>query len=1221
MEIPTSSQCRTCKSLVKVHDLRQCACGNAQNKPLYCIRQCRFCRASDFSTACTHKDGHATCWDRHLPLEDDPEDPHVPLDPLQKLYVDAVTYMEENQTIQDRLHDQDRVAQWFTIRSDESGKGVPRLNVTDRFRHLCNPGALPNEYSSRQFPGFVSFIGDTGIGKSTLLRAVILMGYLDPSGTQYEMDEARLEEKIDGLRNVLAQNAYGPVSKSGSPDHITDPTSFGVHLYRDIAVPNGKEADGIPLPRDTPILFADCEGFRAGQALTNAQRGGSRVPSPNLIMDSPITAKSYGKDGKDGVDLFYARFLYTVSDVVVIIMSGDNQLFPDMQRLVEWAASAVYRSVNHLAQKTLIIVRNMAVLDHKDLYEAKKLKENLLKHLPPLWRGSPLLERFRNDFNSKQNTYDKKIHDNDDLLHKFFSKVRACNIPDTRTATLHKTFEQYQDLRQQIVDASERSQLLRSKNWMQYNIPMLSHILNHAFEHFRTSDEPFDFYKAARNDNPNPVSVSDHISNFIRHLYLLPSFPSEMISKVIAVCLVTWTLRNFGLAREPDEIFNRELKVWCQEGIKKHKEKDQRCGFILERGGPCINKRPTHEYEHCDEKGNRASGSFDDSQELSSDTVSLIHGLFINEYWKLCTDIDGVFALPKPEQARQMRESSMQEYKQYWRNVQSNKTCLGCLQAVPDHILECGHGYCARCVQEIGKPSEWYEYGWVVNSCILCQSNWQDGRHLFRLHPICAGVRALTLDGGGIRGIVEISLLEKVHAAIELDMPLRECFDLIVGTSTGGIIALGLATLPASQSIQALKEEFLKLATKTFEKRRGQIAKLDYFKLTSAIFLVLRIWDSVYRTTPLKEGLIRLFGPDKKLFSHAHREVRVAVTSAKDNGADKCLITNYNRPAYGDQDLDFEREDEDQKEMMIWEAALATASAPFYFRKFKKLETKKNYTDGALHANFPVQYALEEIYRVWKVPGEEKPPLDMLLSVGTGLQKKEIVIPVPLRIGGFEAVCTSFHNNLDSHRQWLEFKRVHLDGTQLGSKVYRLNSRIEGSYVALDHYKSMRHIDQDIKTQVLNSAFAARIDHLARLLIANLFFFEPSPAYRDSNSLSSRQNDRILGTIRCRLARESSPLRNLVDIIDNFWYREIHTEMDLIEDRGWTRIALPDHQRNRVRTQREWLRVECTIVPVEPLMTRQVIAVTLKRPGGENRVPISGFPVEWRLLQHRAKRR
>lgn len=398
------------------------------------------------------------------------------------------------------------------------------------------------------------------------------------------------------------------------------------------------------------------------------------------------------------------------------------------------------------------------------------------------------------------------------------------------------------------------------------------------------------------------------------------------------------------------------------------------------------------------------------------------------------------------------------------------------------------------------------------------------------------------------------------------------------------------------------------------------LKQLDYFKLTTAAFLCLRIWDSVYKTAPLRESLKELFGANAKLFSSAHRDIRVAVTAAKDNGADKCLITNYNRPAYADQNTDFEREDNENNELAIWEAGLATSAAPFYFQKFEKQETKKNYCDGALHSNFPVQYTLDEICRIWNYPGEEKPPIDILLTVGAGQQNREIKIPVPLRIGGFDAVCTSFHNNLDSHRQWAEFERVHLDTTQLGNVVHRLNAQIKGKYVALDDYKRMPEIDKDIQVQVEEPDFAARIDGIAALLIANLFFFEPHPMYRDRNSSNSRQNYYIPGSIRCRLARESTPLKNLVDVIDSFWYKEIRTEADLSNERPWKKISFSDQERRRVRTQRAWLRIEHNITPVEQQNTRQVLAVTLKRRGDEKKVPISGFPVEWRILQQRARR-
>jgi hypothetical protein len=230
-------------------------------------------------------------------------------------------------------------------------------------------------------------------------------------------------------------------------------------------------------------------------------------------------------------------------------MSGDTTFFPSMQKLVEWAEAAVRRSVNHLAQKTLVIVRNMAPLHDKDLYEPSVLKDKLLNDLQDLWEGSQSLTKFRNDFNSKQEqTTQNKIFDNWDLLGKFFSTVEFCDIPDTaRAETPDDIFKQYRALRSVIVQASQESQKRRAKAWMQYNVPTLSHILNKAFEHFRTSDLPFDFHKAARNDNPSPTSLSDHVANFIRHVHLTERFSKSenFMADVIAICLVSRVLRTF----------------------------------------------------------------------------------------------------------------------------------------------------------------------------------------------------------------------------------------------------------------------------------------------------------------------------------------------------------------------------------------------------------------------------------------------------------------------------------------------------------------------------------------------------------------------------------------------------------------------------------------------------------------------------------------------------
>jgi hypothetical protein len=142
-------------------------------------------------------------------------------------------------------------------------------------------------------------------------------------------------------------------------------------------------------------------------------------------------------------------------------------------------------------------------------------------------------------------------------------------------------------------------------------------------------------------------------------------------------------------------------------------------------------------------------------------------------------------------------------------------------------------------------------------------------------------------------------------------------------------------------SIGDMRERFHTLATRAFQfSRVGKWSYVDYFDLAAKFLLVFQVFPSRYRTAPLKQGLIDLFGFQQSIFSFAsetrqQRSTRVAVTSSLDGNP--WIISNYSRPpAPLDSDKlrrvetasentqpvgpGFEREDEPEKEMKIWEA-------------------------------------------------------------------------------------------------------------------------------------------------------------------------------------------------------------------------------------------------------------------------------------------------------------
>lgn len=115
-------------------------------------------------------------------------------------------------------------------------------------------------------------------------------------------------------------------------------------------------------------------------------------------------------------------------------------------------------------------------------------------------------------------------------------------------------------------------------------------------------------------------------------------------------------------------------------------------------------------------------------------------------------------------------------------NIQCNSTCLGCLLRAPQHALSCRHALCDTCVAEHGQLQARSEHTYFLELCPLCQ---QSVLASISLLPLTAAVRALTVDGGGIRVVVSLQILQGLQSLLGPDCPLPDLIDVAFGTSAG----------------------------------------------------------------------------------------------------------------------------------------------------------------------------------------------------------------------------------------------------------------------------------------------------------------------------------------------------------------------------------------------------------------------------------------------------
>jgi uncharacterized protein len=185
--------------------------------------------------------------------------------------------------------------------------------------------------------------------------------------------------------------------------------------------------------------------------------------------------------------------------------------------------------------------------------------------------------------------------------------------------------------------------------------------------------------------------------------------------------------------------------------------------------------------------------------------------------------------------------------------------------------------------------------------------------------------QVLSLDGGGLKGLFTVSLLAKWEE--EQKTRIIDHFDLITGTSTGGIIAIGLGLgFTAAQ----IKELYLKKAEQIFPPSAWGGAKH---------------WvDVKYSNEGLRAALQDLWG-DRRL-GESHSRLLIPAYDPRFEG-----IHIFKTPHH-------RRLQTDYKEAAV-HVAMATSAAPTYFSPAVK-DSGLELVDGGVWANNPVMLAVAE---------------------------------------------------------------------------------------------------------------------------------------------------------------------------------------------------------------------------------------------------------------------
>jgi calcium-independent phospholipase A2-gamma len=325
---------------------------------------------------------------------------------------------------------------------------------------------------------------------------------------------------------------------------------------------------------------------------------------------------------------------------------------------------------------------------------------------------------------------------------------------------------------------------------------------------------------------------------------------------------------------------------------------------------------------------------FGGNQEITaSDDSTALEQLFRNK-------IENLISLPE-EKLHQERVEFVQSWPRNSEYEFCSKYCAFCFSPMAlGSMYSCGHMFCKKCSDSANE--------------IVCPFDGKTVNYLDDASKVPKGAapRVLSLDGGEHRGLVPIILLQHIEKLTLLS--ITELFDYIIGTGSGGLVALSLSS---GINLSLCKAYYNDIIKTVFWKRSVKSAfggpKYSMTKLTKAVK------GQLPPKTLLEIGAMR-------------DNPKVAVLSVETSRNKRVLFCSYT-PCSNDPNMMY------VVNTQLYFAATATSAIPTYLRAVKGIGQLK-FVDGGVVTNNPANIGMEEAKRIW--PNEA----DVLVSLGPGIK-------------------------------------------------------------------------------------------------------------------------------------------------------------------------------------------------------------------------------------------